>query len=215
MNFTDLLQQQASSHLDAGLMEQLDQQIGAGDPRKTTVASSAILSSLMGAMARNASDPQGAQALSSALERDHDGSLLDNLGSLLGGGSGRVQQSPQLSPRTLNGGGILDHILGNRRDETVQDVSQKSGLSSGQVTKLMITLAPILLSMMGRAKRNSNADAGSLGGTLNDFLNGNRTAPQRPRQAPDLGLAGQLLDRNRDGSIMDDILGMGLKMFRK
>ncbi|CAH1001126.1 hypothetical protein LEM8419_02054 [Neolewinella maritima] len=213
MNFTDLLQQQASSHLDAGLMDQLDQQIGANDRRKTTVASSAILSSLMGAMARNASDPQGEQALSSALERDHDGSLLDNLGALLGGGSGR-QQSP-LSPRTTNGGGILDHILGNRRDDTVREVSQKSGLSSGQVTRLMITLAPILLSMMGKAKRNSTTNSGGLSGSLTDFLNGNRTAPQQPRRAPDLGLAGQLLDRNRDGSIMDDILGMGMQMFGK
>ena len=211
MNFTDLLQQQASTTLDGGLMDQLNEQIGADDRRKTTVASSAILSSLMGAMARNAADPQGAQALGSALERDHDGSLLDNLGALLGGRS--AQSAPSLSPRTLNGGGILDHILGNRRDETVEEVSRKSGLSSGQVMKLMVTLAPILLSMMGRAKRQSNADAGSLGSTLNDFLNGNRTAPRQPRQSPDLGLAEQLLDRNRDGNIMDDILGMGIRMF--
>ena len=211
MNLNDLLQQQARQTLDGGLMDQLNAQIGATDRRQTTVASSAILSSLMGAMARNASDPQGAQALGSALERDHDGSLVDNLGALLGGG--RSASGSTLSPRTLNGGGILDHILGNRRDETVEEVSQKSGLSSAQVTKLMITLAPILLSMLGRAKRQSNADAGSLGSTLNDFINGNRRAPQQPRQAPDLGLAGQLLDRNRDGSIMDDLLGMGIKMF--
>ena len=210
MNFNDILQQQASNHLDAGLMEQLDQQIGANDTRKTTVASSAILSSLMGAMAQNASDPRGAQALSSALERDHDGSLLDHLGSLLGGGG--ATQSP-VPARSLNGGGILDHILGSRTEETVNEVSQKSGLSSGQVTKLMITLAPILLGMLGKAKKQSKADSGSLGGLLDSFLNGNRTAPQQPRQAPDLGLAGQLLDRNRDGSVMDDILGMGLKMF--
>ena len=209
MNFNDLLQQQAGNHLDAGLMDQLNQQIGAGDTRKTTVASSAILSSLMGAMARNASEPEGARKLSSALERDHDGSLLDNLGALLGGGQ---QQAPS---RAANGGGILDHILGNRRDETVREVSQKSGLSSSQTTKLMITLAPILLGMLGKAKRNStDADTGSLGRLLDGFLRGNKTAPQQPRQAPDLGLAGQLLDRNRDGSVMDDILGMGMRMFR-
>ncbi len=209
MNFNDILQQQAGNHLDAGLMEQLDRQIGAHDTRKTTMASSAIISSLMGAMARNASEPQGAQALSSALERDHDGSLLDHLGSLIGGGS----VPAQVPSRSTNGGGILDHILGNRTDETVNEVSQKSGLSSGQVSKLMITLAPILLGMLGKAKRQSNADSGALGGLLDSFISGNRTAPQQPRQAPDLGLAGQLLDRNRDGSVMDDILGMGLKMF--
>ena len=34
-----------------------------------------------------------------------------------------------------------------------------------------------------------------------------------PRQtAPDLGLAGTLLDQDGDGQIMDDILGMGAKM---
>ena len=41
---------------------------------------------LMQAMKRNASTPQGAEGLMSALNSKHDGSILDNLGGLFSGG---------------------------------------------------------------------------------------------------------------------------------
>ena len=37
-------------------------------------------------MSMDTQTPQGAAALDTALERDHDGGLLDMLGSVLGGG---------------------------------------------------------------------------------------------------------------------------------
>ena len=41
---------------------------------------------LMQAMKRNAATPEGAQGLMGALSNKHDGSILDNLGDLFGGG---------------------------------------------------------------------------------------------------------------------------------
>lgn len=204
MDLSSLLQQQLGHQIENGLMDQLTRQIGGAPKRETTVATSAILSSLMGALARNASTPQGADSLSGALDRDHDGSILDDLGSLLGGGA---QSRPELS-RTLNGAGILKHILGEQQQETVQEVSQTSGLSTDKVGSLMVTLAPIVLGMLGKTKRERNIDSGGLGGMLTDYV----TRGQQGQAAPDLGLAGQLLDRDRDGSVIDDIASIGTKM---
>ena len=210
MDLGQLLQQQLSQQLSGGLMRQLGQQIGVQDERQTAAASSVILSSLMGALARNASTPDGANALNGALERDHDGSILDHLGPLLTG-----QRRPD-NPRALNGAGILKHILGNQQQETVQEVSQRSGLSLEKAGSLMVTLAPILMQMLGRSKRQAGAGANDLGGVLTDLVTGmgSRNQPQMPGQqpGPDLGLAGQLLDRDGDGQVMDDIADIGMKM---
>lgn len=295
MDLSQLLQQQLQEQLSGGLMDVLSQQTGA-DKVQTTKASSAAISAMLGGLARNASTPEGANSLASALERDHDGSLLDMigglmkggreapgqgmptggglmdlvtglagggqqssgglLGSLLGGVLGGGQSAPQSSGgglgdllgglmkqtqgsdggglgdllggllggrqtstqeqippqfrKTTDGGGILDHVLGGRKEETAREISESSGLSLGKVLPLMATLAPILMGMLGKAKKQTNTDAGGLGGALIDMVTRSQANPRQ--QAPDLGLAGSLLDRDGDGSIMDDILGMGAKM---
>ena len=260
-------------------MDVLQQQTGA-DRVQTAKASSATMSALMGALAKNASTPQGANNLASALERDHDGSILDMLGGLMGGGGQQRQQpqrpsgggglgdligsmmgggggrsgglgelmgsvlgggqprgnasqpglggllgsllggkaaSPQVREeippqfrKTLNGGGILSHVLGDRKQETMQEVSRQSGLSLDKIGPLMTTLAPILMGMLGKAKRENNLDAGGLSGGLIDMVTRGQSNPRQT--SPDLGLAGMLLDRNRDGNVMDDIAGMGASM---
>ena len=61
------------------------------------------MSAILGAMANNASKPGGADSLLGALQKDHDGSILDNLGGFLG------------QPNTDDGNGILGHVFGNSR----------------------------------------------------------------------------------------------------
>jgi hypothetical protein len=295
MDFSQLLQEQLKEQLSGGLMDVLTQQTGA-DRTQTTKASSAIISSMMGALARNASTPDGASALAGALDRDHDGSILDMvgglmkggreapgpgmptggglmdlvagmagggggnagggllgglLGSALGGGQKQTQSNgglgdllgglmsatqgndggglgdllggllggketntqdkiPPQFRKTLNGGGILDHILGEQKTETAEQISKSSGLSMSKVLPLMATLAPILMGMLGKTKRQTNTDAGGLGGALIGMVTKGQSDPRA--NAPDLGLAGSLLDRDGDGQVMDDILGMGAKM---
>ena len=73
--------------------------IGAS-PQQTERAIEAALPLMIGQMARNTAQPQGAQALHSALERDHAGVDLGGLlGAVLGGGGG--------------GGGLLGSVLGS------------------------------------------------------------------------------------------------------
>ena len=173
--------------------QQLGRQLGIS-PQQTQSAMTAALPMLLAGLARNASTPQGATALHGALERDHDGSLLDNLGGLLSGGAG--------ASRATDGGGILGHVLGDRQDAAQQAVSGASGVNGAQAAQLLAMLAPIVMGAIGRTQRQQGVGADGLG----ELLSG---AQQQSAQAqPDLmQLANRLLDRDGDGSAMNDIMG--------
>ncbi|MBL7792890.1 MAG: DUF937 domain-containing protein, partial [Saprospiraceae bacterium] len=148
MNLIDLLQGQ----LSGGLVDQLSQQIGGADREQTATAAQGIITTLVSQLARNASTPEGAQSLNNALERDHDGSLLDNLSDVL---TGNVQPQNQ---STVNGLGILKHVLGDRQGGVANMVSQMSGLESGKTMQLMGLLAPVVMGMLGKAKNQNGLD---------------------------------------------------------
>ncbi|MCB0635297.1 MAG: DUF937 domain-containing protein [Lewinella sp.] len=200
MDLTSLLQ----SQLSEGMIDQLSQQLGGASKEQTQTAAAGIMNVLMGAMARNAATPQGAQALNNALERDHDGSVLDNVMDLLGGGGSRSVSN--VNERALNGSGILNHILGSRQSGAVDMISQMSGLNQNQTGSLMATLAPIVMGMLGKAKSENNLDAGGVAGILEGFTR------QQQGSNPAMGIISGFLDQDGDGSIVDDVANIGMKM---
>ena len=191
----DMLQGQ----LSGGLVDQLSQQIGGADREQTATAASGIVTTLISALARNASSEDGAAALSNALDRDHDGGILDNLMGML---SGNVQ--PQ-NERAANGTGILNHILGDRQNGVSNMVSQMSGLNNNQTSQLMTMLAPVVMGMLGKTKRENGLDVGGLASLLNG------TVSQQQNSNPTMALVTSFLDSDGDGSIMDDVANMGMK----
>ena len=95
--------------LDDQTVGQIGRQIGV-DPQTAQGAVSAAIPVIVAALARNASDPTGAEALHGALERDHDGSLLEDLGGFLGGGASSSIGGAILGPRvrrTARLGGVV------------------------------------------------------------------------------------------------------------
>ncbi|MDO5607528.1 MAG: DUF937 domain-containing protein [Capnocytophaga sp.] len=150
---------------------------------------------LMGAMQKNSSDSQGAAGLLSALQSSkHDGSLLDNLGGLFSGGVN--------SAVTTDGVGILGHLLGGSNTSTVSNaISNKTGVSSANVTKILAVLAPILMSYLGKqVTSNKVSNSSGLGSLLNSTLGSNQGG----------SMLTSLLDSNGDGSILDDVAGLVL-----
>ena len=178
-------------------VDQISQTVGA-EPSAVNSAIQAALPSILGGLASNASDPQGAQSLDQALEQDHDGSILGNLGGL-----GGLIFGQQATPRQADAGGILGHILGGSQGRVAQDVSQKTGLPSGQVAQILMMLAPIVMGYLGRQKREQGVGADGLGGLLGGLLGGG--AASAPQSA-----GGGFLDRDGDGSSMDDIASMAM-----
>lgn len=190
----DILGQQ----LGGDAIGQLSRTIGA-DPAATSKAVSGALPLLLGALARNAASPQGAQSLASALERDHDGSLLDNLSGFLGQGSTGV------------GDGILRHVLGERRGPAEVGLSQMSGLDTSSISQLLALLAPMVMGALGKTQRQQGLNVGSLAGLLKQ----EQTQAQQTAPSGMGGMLSALLDQDGDGQIGDDVARMGAGLLGK
>ena len=147
----DLLGEQQGSEA----VDQISQSVGA-DQSSVSTAIQAALPMLVNGLANNASTPQGAESLNNALEQDHNGSILDNLGGL-----GSMIFGQQAAPtRQADAGGILGHILGGSQGQVAQEVSNRSGLSMGQTAQILMMLAPIVMGYLGRQKQQQGVDAG-------------------------------------------------------
>jgi hypothetical protein len=170
-------------------LTQLSQQLGLSE-QQTQQALPAALAALTGAMAQNAAQPQGAQQLSNALAKDHDGSLLDSLDGFLGGAN----------PGALGAGAsILGHIFGGRQPQVAGNLGRSTGLDPQTMARLLAMLAPIVLAYLGRRQRQQKLDPGALATELG---NERRTIETHPQARTGLGA---LLDRDGDGQIMDDL----------
>ncbi len=191
----DLLGQQGGG--DA--LGQISNMLGA-DQNVTNSAIQMALPVILSGLANNAATPQGAESLNNALEKDHDGGILDMLGGFLGG------QAPQ--SRQTDGGGILGHILGPKQGQVAQEISNKSGMDIGQVAKLLITLAPIVMGFLGKQKRQNGLDAGG----ITDLLTGQQQQAQASGN-PMMDMASKMLDSDGDGSAMDDLAAMAANYF--
>lgn len=166
------------------------------DTNKTSSVLTMALPVLMKAMQRNASTPQGAEGLMGALSGKHDGSLLDNLGDLFGGG---VSQDV-----TNDGGKILGHILGGKQQGVQQVIGQKAGIDAGSVGNILKVAAPILMGVLGKQTRQNNvSNPSQLTGLLGGMLGGNSTQQEQ-------SFLEKILDADGDGSVIDDVAGMVL-----
>ncbi|RKN80964.1 DUF937 domain-containing protein [Ulvibacterium marinum] len=160
---------------------------------KTADVLSMAMPLLLGAMKKNASSPQGAEGLMNALSNKHNGSILDDLGGLFGGG---VDQSVM-----DDGAGILGHVLGNKQPQVENALSQKSGLDAGTIASILKIAAPIVMGYLGRERNNGNvSDANGINSLLGSMLGG------QPQQNQSLIMS--LIDADGDGSVLDDVAGM-------
>jgi hypothetical protein len=182
----DLLTRQ----MNADSINQMARQVGAS-PDAVGTAVSGALPALVGALSRNAAEPQGAMALAGALDRDHDGSILDNIAGFLGSGD------------TSPGAAILGHVLGGRKNSVEQGLARKSGLDAGQISQILAMLAPLVMGALGRQKQTGGLDFGG----LTDLLSGQRRRLEQDQGMG--GLLGSLLDSDGDGDSVDDLAKLG------
>jgi hypothetical protein len=192
-----------SSRLQGDTLTQISRQLGA-DEAATSRAISMALPVLLGGLAREAETPSGAQSLDRALAEDHDGSLLDNVSPLFG--PGVTGAADVATPRALNGAGILEHVLGRKREPVQEGIGQATGLNTQQVGRLLMMLAPLVMAYLGRRKRTEGVTANDLGPTLQ------QERQEVERRAPGLGgILGQIFGsgggENRPG-IGDDLARM-------
>jgi hypothetical protein len=148
---------------------------------------------LLGAMKKNVGDPASAEGLMNALSDKHNGSILEDLGSLFSGGVNREVVD--------DGAGILNHVLGKKQPMVENALSQKSGLDAGTVAQILKIAAPIVMGFLGKQKaQNKVGDTDSLNTLLGSMLGG------QPQQNQNLIMS--LIDTDGDGSVLDDVADM-------
>ncbi len=188
-----------SSQISGQGLSQLSGALGTDDGQ-TQRAVAAALPLILGALSKNAAKPEGAQALHAAIERDHDGSILDRLGDV-------VDTSTQQS-----GAKILGHAFGGKQSAMEAGVARTAGVTTAQAASLMASLAPVVMGAIGKQQRDSGLDASQLTSLLSDERGQIDKTPGAG------GLLTRLLDQDGDDSIVDDLgqAGMGLlgKMFK-
>ena len=148
---------------------------------------------MMAGLTRNAASSGGAEGLLGALDRDHDGSILDDVMGYLGGGG-----------NLAGGAGILGHVLGGRQANVESAVSKSSGVDLASVGKIMAMVAPLIMGALGKAKRQQGFDASGLAAALGQQ---ERAARQVSPSAVDMFT--RMLDSDGDGDSMDDIVKLG------
>ncbi len=179
-----------------GTVDAVSQKTGIAPGSAATVIASA-LPLLVAGLARNAQSPDGASSLASALTRDHDGSVLDNLAGFLG--SGQAASA---------GAGILGHVFGSRTETMSSALGRTAGVDAGQAQQVLAMLAPLVLGALGRTTRQEGLAPDALAGRLQAERDELQSA------SPVGGLVMQWLDQDGDGSVLDDLGDMAKRFMR-
>lgn len=166
---------------DGEAVRQLGSQLGLDDAQ-TTSALSALVPALSAGLRQNLQSPEGLNGLVSALSAGNHQHYIEE-------------------PRVLgeantiaDGNAILGHVLGSK--DVSRQVAANAGAQTGLGPDVMKRMLPLVATLvMGAMSRHtaaggaSSLTTGAGGGGLLEMLGG-------------------ALDRNRDGSVLDDITGM-------
>lgn len=139
-----------------------------------------------------------ADALSNALDKDHDGSILND--------------PSQAAARQQEGGSILDHIFGGQKATVENQLSQNTGISMDKIGPIMAMLAPLIMGYIGKQKQSSGVTSGGgLGDLLGGILGGAQSQAQAEPSNPLNDILGSVLgggsQANAGSNPLNDILG--------
>ena len=142
-------------------------------------------------------DPNEAEALNNALDKDHDGSILDN--------------PAQVESRLQEGGSILDHIFGGQKGQVENQLSQNTGISMDKIGPVLAMLAPLIMGYIGKEKQSNGVNSGGgLGDLLGGILGGAQNQAQAEPSNPLNDILGSVLgggSQQSSGNPLNDILG--------
>lgn len=170
---------------NGGAVKQLGRQFGVGDAQAVD-AIRQLVPALSGGLKRNIADPGGLDDLVGALERQDHGRYYDDPSSL------------EREDTVADGNAILGHIFGSKdvSREVATRAADRTGIDTATLKKMLPVVATLVMGALNRGAGDrlspgGSQDAGVMGGLLTSFL-----------------------DADKDGSVVDDLLGMAGKFFR-
>lgn len=168
-----------------------------GISRNQIIALLAVAAPLVISYLRNKSqDAKEAEALNNALDKDHDGSILND--------------SSQLEDRESEGSSILGHIFGGDKQNVENQLSQNTGISIDKIGPVLAMLAPVIMGYIGKEKQQNNVGAGGLGDLLGGILGNASNQAQAQQSSPLNDILGSVLGGGQSqssGNPLNDILG--------
>lgn len=172
------------------VINQLGRQFGL-DPQQASSALDALLPSVAAGFKREATSPTGLESLLGALGGGQHQRYVDDLMSL-----GR--------PETVrDGNGILGHIFGSK--DVSREVANRASAQSGVSPDVLKQMLPVLAALvMGALSKRQSGAATTSGFSLPGM--GGLTG--QPSGGGLLDALAPMLDSNRDGSVVDDVMGM-------
>lgn len=183
-----------------GGLQSMAKELGITEEQAATAAN-ALMPAVLGGFKKQAqTQPGGVEGLGGLLSQLGGGDLLDQV----------VGQQPTDINR---GNAVLGQIFGSKDvSRTVaQNAASKTGLDTGILKKMLPMLAMLAAGYLARQKGAAAAapsepsgSGGGLGGILGDLLGGGSRGG---------GLA-SMLDMDRDGNPLDDILRVAGKIIR-
>ncbi|MGC5743252.1 DUF937 domain-containing protein [Chryseobacterium sp. NFX27] len=191
MSLIDLLTGNTSNQV----AEQAENKFGIS--RNQIIALLAVAAPLVISYLRNKSqDANEAEALNNALDKDHDGSILDD--------------ASQAEARQAEGGSILDHVFGGQKSTVENQLSQNTGISIDKIGPILAMLAPVIMGYIGKEKQQNNVGAGGLGDLLGGILGNASNQAQEQQSSPLNDILGSVLGSGQaqsGGNPLNDILG--------
>lgn len=165
-------------------VKQLESQFGLGR-EQTTTALAALVPALAAGFQRNTQSAGGLESLVSALSQGRHTQYVEDPATL-----GRADAID-------DGNGILGHVFGDKdvSRQVASRAAAQTGLSADVLKQMLPIVAALAMGAMARQTsspsggRFTPASTGGLGGGL-------------------MGMLGATLDQNRDGSMVDDVIGI-------
>lgn len=219
LNLMDMI----SSAAGGKLAQNAGSQFGL-DATQSQGAIAALLPAISSALKQNTSSPQGLAGLLGALQGGNHSQYVDNPAAL----------SSQAT--VTDGNAILGHLFGSKdvSRAVAGAASEKSGIDSSILKKMLPLVAAMAMGSLSKQSSGGSIKTALAGLAMQKLMGGNQsssgigsllgaltgstrraqtTAVQTQQQG--LGILGNLLDADGDGSNMDDILGMAMKQFMR
>lgn len=151
-----------------------------GISKSQIIALLAVAAPLVISYLRNKSkDAKEAEALNNALDKDHNGSILNDPSQALN--------------RQDEGGSILNHVFGDDKQNVENQLSQSTGISMDKIGPALAMLAPVIMGYIGQQKQASNTGAGGLGDLLGGIMGNASNKAQASAGNPITDLLGSVL----------------------
>lgn len=162
---------------------------------EATAALTAAVPMILGGLGRNAQSADGAQSIENALQQHNPNRLNDIQGFFNMGDAAQK-----------DGEGILGHIFGNNKEKVESGIAQKSGLSMSKIAPIIAMVAPLVLSYLSKQKQSNTQSGGGITDILGSVLGGGNNTGSK--QGGIMGMVTGFLDKDGDGDVLDDIMGM-------